>query len=90
MFACSSIRSLAAPRAQFHALAPLLQRSGVKARYLGRLRRPQLWRTFTEHDLLVMPSTTMENLGWSVGAQPGGRRPGRQAFMSAQLEASLI
>lgn len=55
--------SIAAPRAQFHALAPLLQRSGVRARYLGWLRRPQLWRTFTEHDLLVMPSTTLEAMG---------------------------
>ncbi|MGW2317081.1 glycosyltransferase family 4 protein [Streptomyces sp. NPDC001680] len=51
--------SIAAPRAQFHALAPLLQR----ARYLGWLRRPQLWRSFTEHDVLVMPSTTLEAMG---------------------------
>jgi hypothetical protein len=42
--------SIAAPREQFHALAPLLQRSGVRARYLGWLRRPHLWRAFTEHD----------------------------------------
>jgi glycosyltransferase involved in cell wall biosynthesis len=55
--------SIAAPRAQFHALAPLLQRAGVRARYLGWLRRPQLWKTFTEHDVLVMPSTTLEAMG---------------------------
>ncbi|MFE7213819.1 glycosyltransferase family 4 protein [Streptomyces sp. NPDC057611] len=55
--------SIAAPRAQFHALAPLLQRAGVRARYLGWLRRPQLWRAFTEHDVLVMPSTTLEAMG---------------------------
>ncbi|PNE36266.1 glycosyltransferase family 4 protein [Streptomyces noursei] len=55
--------SIAAPRAQFHALAPLLQRSGVRARYLGWLRRPQLWKAFAEHDVLVMPSTTMEAMG---------------------------
>ncbi|GED88663.1 glycosyltransferase family 4 protein [Streptomyces sp. NPDC056112] len=55
--------SIAAPRAQFHALAPLLQRAGVRARYLGWLRRPQLWRAFTGHDVLVMPSTTLEAMG---------------------------
>ncbi|MFE3167946.1 glycosyltransferase family 4 protein [Streptomyces sp. NPDC059224] len=55
--------SIAAPRAQFHALAPLLQRAGLRARYLGWLRRPQLWRAFTEHDVLVMPSTTLEAMG---------------------------
>lgn len=55
--------SVAAPRAQFHALAPLLQRVGVRVRYLGWLRRPQLWKTFTEHDVLVMPSTTLEAMG---------------------------
>lgn len=55
--------SIAAPRAQFHALAPLLQRAGVGVRYLGWLRRPQLWKAFTEHDVLVMPSTTLEAMG---------------------------
>ncbi|MFD6327231.1 glycosyltransferase family 4 protein [Streptomyces sp. NPDC058442] len=55
--------SIAAPRAQFHALAPLLQRAGVRTRYLGWLRRPQLWRAFAEHDVLVMPSTTLEAMG---------------------------
>ncbi|MFE0101320.1 glycosyltransferase family 4 protein [Streptomyces sp. NPDC059002] len=55
--------SIAAPRTQFHALAPLLQRTGVRARYLGWLRRPQLWKAFAEHDVLVMPSTTLEAMG---------------------------
>jgi glycosyltransferase involved in cell wall biosynthesis len=55
--------SIAAPRTQFHALAPLLQRAGVLARYLGWLRRPQLWKAFTEHDIFVMPSTTLEAMG---------------------------
>ncbi|MGW2594134.1 glycosyltransferase family 4 protein [Streptomyces sp. NPDC001515] len=55
--------SIAAPSAQFRALAPQLQQAGVRARYLGWLRRPQLWRTFAEHDLLVMPSTTLEAMG---------------------------
>ncbi|MEU0892982.1 glycosyltransferase family 4 protein [Streptomyces massasporeus] len=55
--------SAAAPQAHFHTLAPLLQRAGVRARYLGWLRRPQLWKTFAAHDLLVMPSTTLEAMG---------------------------
>ncbi len=55
--------SIAAPRAQFRALAPLLQRTGVRPRYLGWLRRPQLWKAFAEHDALVMPSTTLEAMG---------------------------
>ncbi|NML54726.1 glycosyltransferase family 4 protein [Streptomyces sp. R302] len=55
--------SIAAPNAQFRAVAPLLRRAGVKARYLGWLRRPQLWKTFAEHDALVMPSTTLEAMG---------------------------
>ncbi|MFF4605848.1 glycosyltransferase family 4 protein [Streptomyces sp. NPDC001339] len=55
--------SIAAPQYQFHALTHAVQQSGVKIRYLGWLRRPQLWRTFTEHDVLVMPSTTLEAMG---------------------------
>ncbi|MGX4691597.1 glycosyltransferase family 4 protein [Streptomyces sp. JNUCC 63] len=55
--------SIAAPRIQFHTLAPLLQRAGVRARYLGWLHRPQLWRAFAEHDVLVVPSTTLEAMG---------------------------
>lgn len=48
---------------KFHALAPLLQRTGLRAQYLGWLRRPQLWKTFTEHDVLAIPSTTLEAMG---------------------------
>ena len=55
--------SVAAPPSQFHALAPLLHRLGVHVRYLGWLRRPQLWRAFADHDVLVMPSTTFEAMG---------------------------
>ncbi|MGI5254096.1 glycosyltransferase family 4 protein [Actinacidiphila glaucinigra] len=55
--------SIAAPPHEFHALAPLLQRCGVHARYLGWLRRPQLWKAFADHDALVMPSTTLEAMG---------------------------
>ncbi|GAA2695133.1 glycosyltransferase family 4 protein [Streptomyces lunalinharesii] len=55
--------SIAAPRSQFHALALLLRRMGVRARYLGWLHRTQLWNAFAEHDVLVMPSTTLEAMG---------------------------
>ncbi|MFI9210980.1 glycosyltransferase family 4 protein [Streptomyces sp. NPDC053253] len=55
--------SIAAPSAQFRGLAPRLQRAGVKANYLGWLRRPQLWKAFAEHDVLAMPSTTLEAMG---------------------------
>ncbi|MGI5262485.1 glycosyltransferase family 4 protein [Streptomyces angustmyceticus] len=55
--------SIAAPRPQIHAVAPLLRKAGIRARYLGWLRRPQLWRAFAEHDVLVMPSTTLEAMG---------------------------
>lgn len=55
--------SVAAPPAQFQALAPLLHRVGVHVHYLGWLRRPQLWKAFADHDVLVMPSTTFEAMG---------------------------
>lgn len=55
--------SIAAPQAQFQALAPLLKRAGLRARYLGWLRRPQLWRAFAEHDVLVKPALALETLG---------------------------
>ncbi|MFG2139838.1 glycosyltransferase family 4 protein [Streptomyces sp. NPDC048650] len=55
--------SIAAPQDQFRTLSRAVRQSGVKIRYLGWLRRPQLWRTFTDHDLLVMPSTTLEAMG---------------------------
>ena len=55
--------SIAAPHIEFHALGPLLKRLGVHARYLGWLRRPQLWKAFADHDALVMPSTTLEAMG---------------------------
>lgn len=55
--------SIAAPRREFQALAPVLGRYGVHARYLGWFRRPQLWQAFADHDVLVMPSTTLEAMG---------------------------
>ncbi len=55
--------SIAAPAVQFHALTPLLRRLGVHSRYLGWLTRPQLWQAFAEHDVLAVPSTTLEAMG---------------------------
>ncbi|WP_327688164.1 glycosyltransferase family 4 protein [Streptomyces tubercidicus] len=55
--------SIAAPQDQFRTLTRAVRQSRVKIRYLGWLRRPQLWRTLTDHDLLVMPSTTLEAMG---------------------------
>ncbi|MGM9467120.1 glycosyltransferase family 4 protein [Streptomyces murinus] len=55
--------SIAAPRHQFHALTPLLRRLNVHVRYLGWLSRPQLWKAFADHDVLAMPSTTLEAMG---------------------------
>ncbi|MBQ0828851.1 glycosyltransferase family 4 protein [Streptomyces tagetis] len=55
--------SVAAPRAQFRTVAPLLRQASVGARYLGWLHRPQLWKAFAEHDVLVVPSTTLEAMG---------------------------
>ena len=50
--------SLAAPEADFRALAG---RTDVAAiRYLGWLSRRQLWRSFADHDVLVVPSNRLE------------------------------
>ncbi|MBL1092958.1 MULTISPECIES: glycosyltransferase family 4 protein [Streptomyces] len=55
--------SIAAPPTQFPGITPLLHRLGVRVQYLGWLRRPQLWKAFADHDVLVMPSTTLEAMG---------------------------
>lgn len=61
--ACGIELSIAAPRAEFNSLQPVLRQAGIHARYLGWLRRPQLWKAFADHDVLVMPSTTLEAMG---------------------------
>ncbi|NUK85553.1 glycosyltransferase family 4 protein, partial [Streptomyces lunaelactis] len=55
--------SIAAPRAQFLDLAPVVRQLGVHVRYLGWFRRPQLWKAFADHDVLAVPSTTLEAMG---------------------------
>lgn len=55
--------SIAAPRAQFHDLTPVIRQHGVHVRYLGWFRRQQLWKVFADHDVLAVPSTTLEAMG---------------------------
>jgi glycosyltransferase involved in cell wall biosynthesis len=55
--------SIAAPEGEFDALAPALDRSGVPFSYLGWLDRRRLWEIFADHDVLLMPSTTLEAMG---------------------------
>lgn len=63
--------SMAAPVAEYRALADRLELTGV--RYLGWLTRPRLWQAFSEHDALVMPSTRLEAFGLvAVEAQACG------------------
>ncbi|MCF3143785.1 glycosyltransferase [Streptomyces platensis] len=57
------LRAARASRGTREPVAPLLRKAGIRARYLGWLRRPQLWRAFAEHDVLGMPSTTLEAMG---------------------------
>ncbi|MGW7188013.1 glycosyltransferase family 4 protein, partial [Streptomyces sp. NPDC054838] len=55
--------SIAAPRTQFLDLAPIVRQLGVHVRYLGWFRRAQLWKAFADHDVLAVPSTTLEAMG---------------------------
>ncbi|WP_407838046.1 glycosyltransferase family 4 protein [Streptomyces sp. DSM 116496] len=55
--------SIAVPRAQFHDLTPVIRQHGVHVRYLGWFRRQQLWKVFADHDVLAVPSTTLEAMG---------------------------
>ncbi|MGP4104163.1 glycosyltransferase family 4 protein [Nonomuraea sp. KM90] len=75
--ACANDRditlSIAAPADQYATLAPRLQELRCHHRYLGWLDRSQLWRCFTEHDALAVPSTTLEAFGLvAVEAQACG------------------
>lgn len=63
--------SVAAPVAEYEALARELDPAGV--RYLGWLARPRLWHAFAEHDVLLVPSTRLEAFGLvAVEAQACG------------------
>ncbi|WP_424217019.1 glycosyltransferase family 4 protein (plasmid) [Streptomyces sp. BI20] len=58
--------SVAAPRAQYTALADRLRTThpaGPPIRYLGWFPRHRLWSVMADHDLLAMPSTTLEAMG---------------------------
>lgn len=63
--------SVAAPPVEYSQLARRSDLSEV--RYLGWLARPELWREFAEHDLLIVPSLTLEAFGLvAVEAQACG------------------
>ncbi|MFK4038400.1 glycosyltransferase family 4 protein [Nonomuraea wenchangensis] len=63
--------SVAAPTREYAALAAKEDLSRV--RYLGWLSRPDLWRRFAGHDLLVVPSIRLEAFGLvAVEAQACG------------------
>jgi len=53
--------SIAAPRHEYAALSARPDPSRVT--YLGWLSRQQLWKAFDAHDLLIVPSTTLEAFG---------------------------
>jgi glycosyltransferase involved in cell wall biosynthesis len=50
--------SVASPVEEYRRWAGRTELSSV--RYLGWLTRPELWREFTRHDLLVVPSLALE------------------------------
>jgi glycosyltransferase involved in cell wall biosynthesis len=66
--------SIAAPPNEYAACEADLQRAGCRLSYLGWLPRSTLWRAFADHDLLLVPSTTLEAFGLvAVEAQACGR-----------------
>jgi len=78
---CSAIGgiqlSIAAPEDQRAAVQPALSTApglaGLSLCWLGWLPRPRLWEAFADHDLLVVPSTTLEAFGLvAVEAQACG------------------
>jgi glycosyltransferase involved in cell wall biosynthesis len=63
--------SVAAPPAEYARLSETSNLSEV--RYLGWFTRPQLWREFARHDLLIVPSLALEAFGLvAVEAQACG------------------
>ncbi|GAA3624762.1 hypothetical protein GCM10022419_132960 [Nonomuraea rosea] len=65
--ACAKTRnvtlSIAAPAHEYAAFAPRLHNIGCRHRYLGWLDRHHLWNVFGDHDVLALPSTTLEAFG---------------------------
>ncbi|MEU7897408.1 glycosyltransferase family 4 protein [Nonomuraea sp. NPDC049152] len=55
--------SVAAPPGEYAAMAPRLAWAGCHPVYLGWLARTHLWQAFTDHDALIVPSTTQEAFG---------------------------
>jgi glycosyltransferase involved in cell wall biosynthesis len=78
---CSAIGSIqlsiASPEKQRAPIQPAGSsspgRAGPSLRWLGWLPRPRLWAAFADHDVLVVPSTTLEAFGLvAVEAQACG------------------
>ncbi|MFF5211757.1 glycosyltransferase family 4 protein [Streptosporangium sp. NPDC000396] len=55
--------SIAAPPSEYAACAADLTQAGCHLTYLGWLPRAELWQIFPDHDLLLVPSTTLEAFG---------------------------
>ncbi|WP_219518457.1 glycosyltransferase family 4 protein [Nonomuraea ceibae] len=65
--------SIAAPANEYATCEADLARTGCRLSSLGWLPRPDLWRAFADHDLLLVPSTTLEAFGLvAVEAQACG------------------
>ena len=55
--------SIAAPHHEYATLNDRVKLSTRPGRYLGWLPRLRLWEAFADHDVLVVPSTTLEAFG---------------------------
>jgi glycosyltransferase involved in cell wall biosynthesis len=65
--------SIAAPPHEYAALNDRMDLPTAQVQYLGWLPRSQVWETFADHDLLVVPSTILEAFGLvAIEAQARG------------------
>ncbi|GAA3519380.1 glycosyltransferase involved in cell wall biosynthesis [Streptosporangium album] len=55
--------SIAAPPGEYAACAARLAWAGCRPAYLGWLPRTELWQAFADHDVLIVPSVTLEAFG---------------------------
>jgi glycosyltransferase involved in cell wall biosynthesis len=65
--------SIAAPRQEYATLSTRMDLQNARVTYLGWLPRQDMWSAFGDHDLLIVPSTTLEAFGLiAVEAQACG------------------
>ena len=72
--------SIAAPRQEYATLSTRMDLQNARVTYLGWLPRQDMWSAFGDHDLLIVPSTTLEAFGLiaveaqacAVGGAAGG------------------